>query len=355
MVSPNVPLPEGTASGRELWHWCQGARSLGHEVEVWVWDAGTYKPTSPLPSWCRYEPYESASGPMWREHLRSLFRPRSGLARSGWVPGEGAVAVADHPISYPAVAACERSVVIFHYLARLDARAVGRYRLSLLQDFRAERRATRSAGLTLAMSGRVARYLHRSSVVVPAAFAVPPQPIALTEEPVAALMADWLWPPNQIAAQALLKAWPAVRDEVPSARLLLAGRRLDVLGVGPLPGVTLLGPVKESIEVLSQASVLAFPCPSSSGPKVKVLEALALGLPVVTTAAGVEGLMIEKGEGAIVSDAKGFPRALGRLLASPDERAKLAAAGRSAIADHHSPAASAGARLSAIRAALGDK
>ena len=187
---------------------------------------------------------------------------------------------------------------------------------------------------------------------MPPAYEVPEEALPLTEEPVAALLADWAWPPNQQAARALLSAWPVVRAAVPSARLLLAGRKPELLEVGSVAGVSVLGEVASSLDVLSQASVLAFPCPPSSGPKIKVLEALAIGLPVVTTPAGVEGLCLAPGDAAVAHEA-GFAGALAEVLASPERRSAMAAAGRASLATHHSPVVSAHVRLSLVSEALG--
>jgi glycosyltransferase involved in cell wall biosynthesis len=123
--------------------------------------------------------------------------------------------------------------------------------------------------------------------------------------------------------------------------------------VGYLPGVELVGEVRESAELLGQAAVMAFPCPTSSGPKVKVLEALAHGLPVVTTSAGMEGLVVPSGDGAVISDRRNFARALAGLLADPERRASLGDSGRAAVARHHSPLAAARARINAFEDGFG--
>jgi glycosyltransferase involved in cell wall biosynthesis len=184
-------------------------------------------------------------------------------------------------------------------------------------------------------------------------YPVPPTPLMSIEAPVAYLVADWSWPPNKVAISWLLKAWPAVRDVVPGACLLLAGHLANHESIGPIKGVKFLGKVNSSAEVLSMASVLAFPCPASSGPKVKVLEAMAHGLPVVTTPSGVEGLVVQDGEGALVVHPKHFAKGLTELLLSPERRADLGRSGRAAVQANHSPLASARARLSAFAETFG--
>jgi glycosyltransferase involved in cell wall biosynthesis len=261
--------------------------------------------------------------------------------------------MADEASSYPAVAGLDRSVLVVHYRPAADALALRQPRLSLVQDARAERRAARGAGLLLAYSARVARHLAGRARVVPIACAIPAQPLEANDAPVAAMIADWLWPPNVRALGVLLACWPEVRRAVPGARLVLAGRSLDRVGVGSVPGVSLIGEVPSAADALSQASVLAFPCPNSSGPKAKVLEALSYGLPVVTTPAGVEGLVLGPGEGADVGGIKDFGARLAGLLGSPERRAELGRSGRWAIERHHAPVPAARARIDAITGAFG--
>ncbi len=351
VVAGELPHPEGTAVGRDLWAWCEGMRALGHELDAWVWLRSPSSPEGPIPPWCRYEPFEAAS--RWRGHARAVLHPRQELALAGWEPASGAVAVADHLWSFAAVSRFPRSVATFHFRTTLDAVAVRRFKRADIQMARAERIAGRQAGLVLAYSERVGHGLAKPAHVIPIAYPVPEVALPAVSEPVAALMADWSWPPNQRAVSWLLTAWPEVRDAVPGARLLLAGRHLDDIGVGFLPGVDLVGEVSASADLLGRAAVVAFPCPPSSGPKVKVLEALAHGLPVVTTSAGVEGLVVPPGDGVVIADRRNFARALAGLLADPERRASLGDSGRAAVARHHSPLAAAQARINAFEDAFG--
>jgi glycosyltransferase involved in cell wall biosynthesis len=355
VVTDQLPLVEGTAAGRTLWAWCTGARELGHDVEVWSWGPEHYGQEKEIPGWCHWQPFAppALDGPMWREHLRSMARPRWALAHWPWQPPEGAIAIAEEARSYPAVAGSPRSAVTLHFSFLLDRLALRRFTFSTVQDVRAERRAAHEASVAFAYSKRVARVLGRKVRAVPIGYALPDEVLVPNEEPVASIMADWSWPPNKQALSSLLNVWPDVVAAVPGARLLLAGRALKPDELGPVPGLKVLGEVPQSLDVLSQTSVVAFPCPATSGPKVKVLEALAYGIPVVTTPAGVEGLQLGPGEGALVAGQQDFGQALINALLSPAIRAALGTSGRAAVEKHHSPASAGRARMEVFAAAFG--
>jgi glycosyltransferase involved in cell wall biosynthesis len=274
--------------------------------------------------------------------MRALLRPRFDVARAAWRPPEDAVPLADDPLSFAAVARQPRSVVTLHYQTSLDARALGRFALRDVQDLRAEAYAAKKARLVLAYSERIASRV--GGTFVPIAYPFPERPLQPSADPVAAMVADWRWPPNQVALGDLLAAFDQVRDRSPTARLLLAGRGLDQ--VGPLAGVKVLGEVASVSEVLSMAALVAFPCPPTSGPKVKVLEALSHGIPVVTTAAGIEGV-VGASRGAVVTTTTRFADDLGALLADPERRAALGRAGRGAVLEAHAPRPAARARIEA--------
>jgi glycosyltransferase involved in cell wall biosynthesis len=254
--------------------------------------------------------------------------------------------MADEYLSFPAVAAAPRPVVTFHYATALDRIALKRpWSPALLQDRRAERSAARRSSLVLAYSDRVAAATAPHAVVVPIACPIPTDAVRPVDDPVAALIADWRWPPNGWALDRLLRSWPEVRRRVQSARLLLAGRGLPA--VGSIAGVEPLGVVAAARDVLERASVLAFPCPDTSGPKMKVLEALAHGLPVVTTTSGLEGIDPAGRAGALAVPMAAFAERLAALLTDPELRGQLSRAGRPALASTHGPLAAACARARA--------
>ncbi|MCU1459973.1 MAG: glycosyltransferase [Acidimicrobiales bacterium] len=344
VLSRHLPEPEGSASGRMLLAWVEGMVSSGHEIDVTSW--GPEPPAAALPVWSTWAPLPGVSRLVMK--ARALVEPRADVKRLGWAPQPGARAVADDPVSFPGVERFPGAVTTFHYLTRFDGRAGRGIEVRDVQDLRLERHAARRASTVLAYSDRVAAAVGHDSVVVPAALRVPASARPPVDEPIAGVIARWGWPPNRAMLRLLLAAWPSVRDRVPGARLLLAGRELaDDAGTG-LPGVEVVGEVPAAADFLSRLGLMAFPCPPSSGPKVKVLEAMAHGVPVLTTEWGVEGIALGSTYGGGVAEPHAFASRLAALLANPAERARLGAAARAAVFVHHAPAAAAAARAAVL-------
>lgn len=101
--------------------------------------------------------------------------------------------------------------------------------------------------------------------------------------------------PNAAAAEFLAgQVMPAVRKKIPDARLRIVGRDPppDVRRLASAPGVEVAGSVADMIPELSKAHLLAVPLESGGGTRLKILEAFAAGLPVVSTHVGCEGLEV---------------------------------------------------------------
>lgn len=127
---------------------------------------------------------------------------------------------------------------------------------------------------------------------------------------------------------------PLVRAEVPAARL-------DIVGQRPAPEVRVLadpGVVAIHADVGSvapyfeSARVAVVPVRVGSGSRLKALEALAAGRPVVGTSIGLEGLGLRAGEQALVADdAPAFAAAVVRLVRDDGAASALAGAGRAEV------------------------
>jgi glycosyltransferase involved in cell wall biosynthesis len=343
-VSRHNPTPEGSQDGKIFRALVEGLLADGHEVTAMSWAHD--QPHDDMPAWCEFHPVPYEAG--WRMHGRALVKPRWDAARIDWRPPSDAFAIAEDPLSWPVVAAHPDAAVVFHYLTKIDAPALRRPTPADIQDMRHERRVAADAPCVLAMSHRVAETIKARATVVPMAYPMPPAALDLVDEPVVALLASWNWAPNHAALDRLLTAWPAVRDAVPGARLLLAGRGLERMNIGTIAGVEQVGAVRVPEDVLARAAVVAYPCPGTSGPKVKVIEALAYGVPIVTTPPGVEGLHVAADDGPVVVDDARFGDALIALLRDPARRAERAGRGRPAVIAAHAPLAAARARVATL-------
>lgn len=344
VVSRHLPEPEGTAAGRHLIALCEGFLELGASLRLTSWRDEPPADPAALPAWCEWRPL--GWEPRLHTRVRALGRPRWDAVRLNIDVAPGEVPLADDPESWPAVAAHRDAVATLHFSAALDGKAVGARGPKVLQDIRAQRRMLRQAKQTLAQSERTATWARaRGARVTCVPIALRPPPLLPNvPRPIVTCLADWRWPPNQVALSTLLRVWPQVRRAVPGAELVLAGRGDP--RVGGVAGVRVLGVVPSALDVLAQASVLAFACPPSSGPKVKVLEAVMAGRPVVTTPYGVEGLSV--GSGAIVADEAGFGKALASALREAAEGSSRGLEGRTAALAVHAPVPAARARLCAL-------
>lgn len=136
--------------------------------------------------------------------------------------------------------------------------------------------------------------------------------------------------------------WPLVRSTRPQATLRIVGTAPppDVQAAHGLNGVEVLGYVPETRHVLADSSVLVAPLRFGAGMKGKVVEAMAAGVPVVTTRFGIEGIPGETGQHfRLAEDAASFAIATCDLLADGDEARMTGLRGQQLIASICAPEA----------------
>ncbi len=115
----------------------------------------------------------------------------------------------------------------------------------------------------------------------------------------------------------IAEIWPLVRQQRPGARLSVVGARppATVLQLDGRDGVRVLGEVGDVVPLYASHRLLAVPMRAGSGTRLKILEAFASGLPVVSTALGAEGIEQRPGEHLLLAEqAAEFARATLDLL-----------------------------------------
>lgn len=149
------------------------------------------------------------------------------------------------------------------------------------------------------------------------------------------------YPPNADGIRWFLnEVFPHVIAEEPGAHLTIIGKNppVDFLEQAEHDAVHMrvTGYVEELDPYLAEAAIMVVPVRAGGGMRVRILEAFARGIPVVTTTVGLEGIDAHDGQEVIVrDDPLSFARAVVDLLRQPERQAQLADAGRRLAVDRY--------------------
>ena len=147
--------------------------------------------------------------------------------------------------------------------------------------------------------------------------------------------------PNVDAAEFLVcEIWPHVRKRKPDARLILAGRDPDE-AVQALArstaGVELVANPETMRQIAERASLTVAPLRLGSGTRIKILESMAWGLPVVSTSLGCEGIELADGVHLLIrDDPREFAEAIVWLMSDAVQWEKLRQEGRELTRERYS-------------------
>lgn len=363
ILSPLAPYPPhagGTA------HTVGATRQLARFYEVALY-ALAAEPAAvgwgPLAEWCR----ELRAFPQGRARPVGLRPPGVELARSPELVRALESEWARHPpdvvqLEFTSMAqyaplACRAGALVVctaHNVAFLaqarrarrepTPRVRARRWIGALSLWAYELRALRDCHLVVTLGEADAEALRRWLPRLPIVFV--PSGIELGEwstvDPAAGavvlFVGNYAHPPNVEGALWLgREVWPLVRRAHGAARLVLAGRAPPpAVRAMAAPDVAVPGTVDDLRPLYAGAGVAAAPVFWGSGVRIKILEALASRLPLVTTALAAEGIGLEDGRSALFAETpESFASAIVRLLDDRALRARLGAAGRALVEERY--------------------
>jgi len=183
---------------------------------------------------------------------------------------------------------------------------------------------------------------HGQYFVVPLALDPALYPLqAPAQEPVVGLIGSMHWEPSRSAAERLItRIWPLVKQNVAHAKLYIAGWNAAkyLSKYSSEPDLTLAENLSHPSEFFSKAAVMVYAPSHGSGMKVKVMESMAYGVPVVTTWEGVEGIEHHNGlECWVGKTDKELADKVCGLLGNSKERLQMRNAARTLIEKCYSP------------------
>jgi glycosyltransferase involved in cell wall biosynthesis len=173
-----------------------------------------------------------------------------------------------------------------------------------------------------------------NTFVVPNTYAAPADPVGrpVAGDPSTILFQGTFdYPPNAEGAVWLAgEIAPLIRRQLPGARIRLVGQSTpEVEALADEPDVTVTGLVPSMVDELAGADMVLVPLRSGSGTRLKILEAFAQRVPVVSTTIGAEGLGAVDGTHLLIADTPAeLAAACARVCTDTDLRRKLADGGQ---------------------------
>ncbi len=150
---------------------------------------------------------------------------------------------------------------------------------------------------------------------------------------------NWKWTPNIDGLNWFLKnIWKALKKQHPEVKLTLAGNDLPEYLKNELPAdISYLGFVENISELNKKHAIQIVPLISGSGVKLKVIEGLSFGNPIVSTSFGVDGINVENGIHFELADTPNeFLSKISMLLNNKERRKKLSENSTELIANQYS-------------------
>ncbi|WIT11345.1 TIGR03087 family PEP-CTERM/XrtA system glycosyltransferase [Paucibacter sediminis] len=146
------------------------------------------------------------------------------------------------------------------------------------------------------------------------------------------------YPNQECMARFCAETWPLIKAQRPQMKLTIVGADPSpaMRKLGDIDGVTVTGSVPQVQPYVRKSALMVAPLAIARGTQNKILEAMAMGVPVVTSSVAAGGVDAEAGAHLLVADtAQDCAAAVLRICGDPAERQRLAEAGRARMLSHH--------------------
>ena len=146
------------------------------------------------------------------------------------------------------------------------------------------------------------------------------------------------YPNQECMARFCAETWPLLKARRPALKLLIVGADPSpaMRKLGELPGVTVTGSVLDVRPFIRSSALMVAPLNIARGTQNKILEAMAMGVPVVTSRIAAGGVDAQALTHFLVADTPTeYCEAILQVLENPAERQRLAIAGRQRMLSHH--------------------
>lgn len=122
--------------------------------------------------------------------------------------------------------------------------------------------------------------------------------------PTVLYVGNFKWLQNIEAVEVLIgSVWPTIKENVPEAKMWIVGRYIaDQVKAYASKDIKITENIDDIRDAYNKSTVLVAPIQGPGGTRLKILEAMASSLPVVTTPVGAEGLKVVSGRHAFISD-----------------------------------------------------
>ncbi|MCV2368735.1 TIGR03087 family PEP-CTERM/XrtA system glycosyltransferase [Roseateles oligotrophus] len=146
------------------------------------------------------------------------------------------------------------------------------------------------------------------------------------------------YPNQECMARFCVETWPLIKARRPQMKLTIVGAdpSLAMRKLGEIDGVTVTGSVPHVQPYVRGSALMVAPLAIARGTQNKILEAMAMGVPVVTSSIAAGGVDAEAEAHLLVADTpQQCADAVLRIVENPAERERLSAAGRARMLSHH--------------------